>query len=108
MKNYTVTRIAAERILKHKEQQKTVCLFLLKEEMCKEAEVRSEFIIILCELVSLLDQFISMVGKMLLSDGQRKIPITQQQLSIMKVFTIAIRSLEARATKEFDLSLQIH
>ncbi len=108
MKSYTVTRIAAERILRLKGQQKTACLFLLKEEMCERDPIRDEFIIILCEFVFLLSQFIAIVKKMLISDNRVKILVTHHQLSTMRVFTSAIKSLEARTIKEFGLSLQIH
>ncbi len=107
MKTYTVGRVAADRLLKYKERQKAISLLVLKEEICEKA-ARDGLIIILCEFVTLLEQYAVMIRDLLAATVEARLPIADHQLTIFRVFTTTIKALELRAIQEYNLSLQIH
>mgnify|MGYP003116708392 CR=1 FL=1 len=108
MKNYTVQRIAASRILDTKLQQRVACMDTLKVEIVKEGALENSLIIVLCEFISILNQYIDLIQGLLDSGAAEKIPLSESQLAVMKVYTTALKSLESRAIEDYNLSLQIH
>jgi len=108
LKNYTVKRLAAARILRSKLQQRVACLDTLKVEICKENTPENNLVVVLCEFVSMLNQYVELIRRLLDSSDTERITISQQQLTIMKVYTTAIKSLEVKSMAEYNLSLQIH
>ena len=107
MKTYSVHRSAAEHIMKHRQRQKVASLALLKDVVNKE-NLDEEYIMILCEYLVILDQYISMIKKILDGSATQKVPLSESQLTIIKVFNTTVKSLEARSVENYNLSLQIH
>ena len=107
MKTYSVRRSAVEHILKYRQQQKVASLALLKDIVNKESS-DEKYIMILCEYLIMLNQYTNMIKKILDGSAASKIPLSESQLALIKVFNTAVRALEASSVEKYNLSLQNH